>query len=54
MLENSSVLETEVPVVDPQCLNDQELRLLAMFRRINTQKQKDILRVLEAFGQLPD
>jgi hypothetical protein len=54
MLENSSVLKTEVPVVDPLCLSDQELRFLAMFRRINDQRQNDILRVMEAFWQLPD
>lgn len=54
MLENSSLSETEAPVFDSRSLSDQELRLLAMFRRVNEQRQRDILRVLEAFLKLPE
>ena len=54
MLENSSVLETEVSVVDTGSLSEQEQRLLAMFRRVSEQHRQDILRVLEVFTQFPE
>ncbi|AZD84745.1 hypothetical protein C4K14_1911 [Pseudomonas chlororaphis subsp. aureofaciens] len=55
MLENSSVPENEVPkVVEPFMLNERELILLARFRLISYQQQKDVLRLLEAFVQLQE
>lgn len=49
MMENSSVSENQVPVVDTTCLSDQEVMLLAMFRGISAQRQLDVLRLLEVF-----
>lgn len=54
MMENSGVLESQVQVVDASCLSDQEVMLLAMFRSINHQRQKDVLRLLEVFTQSPE
>lgn len=55
MLENSSLSELLAPpVVDSRMLCERELVLLGLFRRINWQQQKDILRMLEAFAQLQD
>lgn len=54
MLENSSVSETEVSVVDTGSLSEQEQRLLTMYRRISERRQQDILRVLEVFTQFPE
>lgn len=50
MMENSGVSD-QVEVVNPNCLSDLELRLLAMFRFVSAQRQLDILRVLEVFAQ---
>lgn len=50
MMENSGVSENQVQVVDANCLSDQELMLVAMFRVINAQCQKDLLRLLEVFS----
>ena len=50
MMENSGVSESQVQVVDANCLSDQELMLVAMFRAINAQRQKDLLRLLEVFS----
>lgn len=54
MMENSGVTEGQVQVVDASCLSDQELMLLAMFRSISHQRQKDVLRLLEVFTQAPE
>lgn len=54
MMENSGVSESQVSVVDANCLSDQELMLLAMFRAISPQRQKDLLRLLEVFTQAPE
>lgn len=54
MMENSSVSESQVPVVDSNCLSDQEVMLLVMFRSISHQRQKDVLRLLEVFSHAPE
>lgn len=54
MMENSGVSENQVSVVDANCLSDQEVMLLAMFRAISAQRQKDVLRLLEVFTQAPE
>ena len=52
MKENSRVPKTRDAVVNPSSQDDQELKLLAMFRNVSVQQQNDILRLLEAFAQL--
>lgn len=54
MMENSGVSESQAQVSDANCLSDQEVMLLAMFRSISHQRQKDVLRLLEVFTQAPD
>lgn len=54
MMENSGVSENQEQVADANCLSDQEVILLAMFRSISHQRQKDVLRLLEVFTQAPD
>lgn len=54
MMENRGVSESQVQAVDADCLSDQEVMLLAMFRSISHQRQKDVLRLLEVFTQAPD
>jgi len=54
MMENSGVSESQVQVVDANCLTDQEVMLLIMFRSISPQRQKDVLRLLEVFAQAPE
>ena len=54
MMENSGLSESQVSVVDANCLNDQEMMLLRMFRAISAQRQKDVLRLLEVFTQAPE
>jgi hypothetical protein len=54
MMENSGVPENQVSVIDANCHSDQEVKLLAMFRVISAQRQKDVLRMLEAFTQAPE
>jgi len=54
MMENSGVSETKVQIVDATCLSDQEVMLLAMFRLISHQRQKDVLRLLEVFTEAPE
>lgn len=49
MMENSGVSESQVPVVDSNCLSDREMILLAIFRLISSQQQRDVLRLLEVF-----
>lgn len=51
MMENSGVLEKQVSVVDANGLSEREVMLLAMFRAISHQRQKDVLRLLEVFTQ---
>lgn len=50
-MENSNLLDVEGQAGDLVPQNDQEVRLLAMFRRVSDQRQKDILRIMEAFLQ---
>ena len=54
MMENSGVLEKQVSVVDANGLSEREMMLLAMFRAISHQRQKDVLRLLEVFAQAPE
>lgn len=54
MIENSGMSESQVSVVDANCLSDQEVMLLGMFRAISAQRQKDVLRLLEVFTQAPE
>lgn len=54
MMENSGVSESQVKVVDANCLSDQELMLLAVFRIISAQRKSDVLRLIEAFAQAPE
>ncbi len=54
MMENGGVSESKVSVVDANCLSDQEVMLLAMFRTISLQRQKDLLRLLEVFTLTPE
>lgn len=51
MMENSGVSESQVQVVDVNCLSDQELMLLAMFRTMTAQRQTDVLRIFEVFAK---
>ena len=53
-MENSGVSESEVSVVDANCLSDQEVIMLGLFRAISAQRQKDVLRLLEVFIQAPE
>lgn len=54
MMENSGVSESQVSVVDANCLSDQEVKLLVMFRAISAQRQQDVLRLLEVFTHAPE
>lgn len=54
MMENSGVSESQVSVVDENCLSDREVKLLLMFRAISAQRQGDVLRLLEAFIEVPE
>ena len=54
MMENSGVSENRVQVVDVNCLSDQEVMLLAMFRVISAQRKSDVLRLIEVFTQAPE
>ncbi|MGY2142235.1 hypothetical protein ACW9I5_06080 [Pseudomonas azotoformans] len=49
MMENSGVSKSQAPVVDVNCLSDQEVMLLAMFRAISADRKLDLLRLLEVF-----
>jgi len=51
MMENSGVSGKQVSVVDANGLSEREVMLLAMFRAISHQRQKDVLRLLEVFTQ---
>lgn len=54
MMENSGVSESQVSVVDANCLSEQEVMLLAMFRLISNQRQRDVMRLLEVFIEVPE
>lgn len=49
MMENSGVSEQQVSVVEANDLSEREVILLAMFRAISAQRQRDLLRLLEVF-----
>ncbi|NMZ50151.1 hypothetical protein [Pseudomonas poae] len=50
MMENSVLLEEQVPTEDLGCLSNQELMLLATFRTVSSQYQADVLRILKIFA----
>ncbi len=54
MMENSGVSESQEQIVEANCLSDKEMMLLAMFRAVSAQRQKDVLRLLEVFSQLQE
>lgn len=54
MMENSGVSEMQVSVVDASGLSEREVMLLAMFRAISPQRQRDLLRLLEVFTSAPE
>jgi len=49
MKENSGLSEAQMTLLDMNCLSDQEVKLLRMFRVVNVQKRVDILRIIEVF-----
>lgn len=51
MMENSGVSECQASVVNVNCLTDQEVMLLAMFRSMTAQRQMDVLRIFEVFAK---
>ena len=53
MMENSCVSNNQASVIDPTCLSEKEVMLLAMFRVISAQRQNDVIRILEAFTHIP-
>lgn len=54
MMENSDVSESQVSVVDANCLSDQEVMLLAIFRSMTVQRQMDVLRIFEVFAKISE
>lgn len=54
MMGNNSVSNNQSAGVDPNCLSEQEVILLALFRVINAQQQSDVMRLLEVFTQAPE
>lgn len=54
MIENSGMSESQVSVLDANCLSDLEVMLLGMFRGLTPQYQKDVLRLVEVFSQVTE
>jgi len=54
MMENSDSYSNKNLDVDANSLSEQELILIFMFRMIKLERQKDLLRILEAFSNLSD
>lgn len=50
MMENSGLSKSQPSVADGNNLSDQEMILLVMFRAISTQRQSDVLRLLEVLA----
>ena len=51
MMGNNSVSNSQSSVVNSDCLSEQEVMLLALFRAISAQQQNDVMRLLEVFTQ---
>ncbi len=54
MMGNNSVSNNQSSVVNSDCLSEQEVMLLALFRAISVQRQNDVMRLLEVFLQAPE
>jgi hypothetical protein len=54
MMGNNSVSNNQSSVVNSDCLSEQEVMLLALFRAISVQRQNDVMRLLEVFLQTPE
>lgn len=54
MMGNNSVSSNQSSVVNSDCLSEQEVMLLALFRAISVQRQNDVMRLLEVFLQAPE
>lgn len=54
MMGNNSVSNSQSSAVKPDCLSEQEVILLGLFRAISAQRQNDVMRLLEVFAQAPD
>lgn len=54
MMGNNSVSNNQSSVVNSDCLSEQEVMLLALFRAISVQRQSDVMRLLEVFLQAPE
>lgn len=51
MMGNNSVSNNQSLAVSSDCLSEQEVMLLALFRAISAQQQIDVMRLLEVFTQ---
>lgn len=49
-MEHSSLSKNQPSIADGNNLSNQEMILLAMFRMISTQRQSDVLRLLEVLA----
>lgn len=54
MMGNNCVSNNQSSVVNSDCLNEQEVMLLALFRAISAQQQNDVMRLLEVFTLAPE
>lgn len=54
MMGNNSVSNNQSSVVNSDCLSEQEVMLLALFRAISVKRQSDVMRLLEVFLQAPE
>lgn len=54
MMGNNSVSNNQSSVVNADCLSEQEVMLLVLFRAISAQQQNDVMRLLEVFTQAPE
>ncbi|SED30262.1 hypothetical protein SAMN04490200_0996 [Pseudomonas proteolytica] len=54
MMGNNSVSNSQSSAVNSDCLSEQEVILLALFRAISAQQQNDVIRLLEVFAQAPE
>lgn len=54
MMGNNNVSNSQSSAVNLDCLSEQEVMLLALFRAISTQQQNDVMRLLEVFTLAPE
>lgn len=54
MMGNNSVSDNKASAVDPNCLSEREVMLLALFRVVSVQRQNDVMRLLEVFTHIPE